>query len=81
MPKTLMLRNIPDVVYERLKRSAQASRRSVGSEAMACLGAALLSAPISAGERLARARELRATLPQGSFSAHDVDARKREGRS
>lgn len=37
MPATLTLKNIPDAVYERLKRSAEAHRRSVNSEAIACL--------------------------------------------
>jgi len=31
-------------------------------------------------ERLARARALRAALPQGKFTALDIDAAKRDGR-
>jgi hypothetical protein len=33
-----------------------------------------------AAERLARARALRASLPQGKFTAQDIDALEREGR-
>ena len=57
MPTTLTLKNIPDVVYDRLKLSAEAHRRSMNSEAIVCLEAALLPAKVTPGERLARARE------------------------
>jgi plasmid stability protein len=81
MPTTLTLKNIPDDVYERLKLSAQAHRRSMNSEAIVCLEAALLATKIAPAERLARARTLRAALPKGAFRAEDIDAMKREGRS
>ena len=80
MPTTLTLKNIPDEVYERLKRSAEANRRSMNSEAIVCLEAVLLPARLAPAERLARARELRAALPKGEFQARDIDALKREGR-
>ena len=81
MPTTLTLKNIPDDVYERLKLSAQAHRRSMNSEAIVCLEAALQATRIAPAERLARARALRAALPKGKFLAEDIDAMKREGRS
>jgi plasmid stability protein len=81
MPTTLTLKNIPDEVYERLKLSAETHRRSMNSEAIVCLEAVLLPAKVTLAERLARARELRAALPQGKFRARDIDAMKREGRS
>ncbi len=81
MPTTLTLKNIPDDVYDRLKRSAQTHRRSMNSEAIVCLEAMLLPATVTLAERLARAHELRAALPQGAFRARDMDAMKREGRS
>ena len=80
MPTTLTLKNIPDAVYERLKAAAATNRRSLNSEAIVCLEAALTPARMAAGERLARARELRAALPQGAFRARDIDAAKRAGR-
>jgi plasmid stability protein len=80
MPTTLTLKNIPDAVYDRLKRSAAAHRRSMNSEAIVCLESVLLPAKIAPTERLARARELRAALPKGKFRARDIDALKREGR-
>ena len=81
MPTTLTLKNIPDAVYDRLKLSAEMHRRSMNSEAIVCLETVLLPAKVTAGERLARARELRRALPKGKFKARDIDAMKREGRS
>jgi len=62
MPTTLTLKNIPDAVYERLKIAAATHRRSLNSEAIVCPEAVLLPAKMSPGERLPRARELRAGL-------------------
>ena len=81
MPTTLTLKNIPDVVYDRLRLMAKAHRRSLNSEAIVCLEAALLPSTVLPAERLARARELRNALPQGKFRARDIDAMKHEGRS
>jgi plasmid stability protein len=80
MPTTLTLKNIPDSVYDRLKRSAEANRRSMNSEAIVCLEAVLLPAKVTPGERLARARELRAVLPNGKFKVSDIDELKSAGR-
>jgi plasmid stability protein len=81
MPTTLTLKNIPDDVYDRLKLSAETHRRSMNSEAIVCLEAALLPSKLAPMERLARARALRSALPKGKFRARDIDAMKREGRS
>lgn len=81
MPTTLTLKNIPDEVYEKLKLSAATHRRSMNSEAIVCLEAALQASRIAPAERLARARALRAALPKGKFRAAVIDAMRREGRS
>lgn len=80
MPTTLTLKNIPDAVYDRLKLSAEAHRRSMNSEAIVCLETVLLPTRVTPAERLARARELRASLPKVQFQASDIDDLKREGR-
>lgn len=80
MPTTLTLKNIPDALYGRLKLAAETHRRSLNSEAIVCLEAVLMPTRAMPNERLARARELRATLPQGEFRARDIDTAKREGR-
>ena len=80
MPTTLTLKNIPEEVYERLKASARAHRRSLNNEAIVCLETVLASGRTPATERLARARALRATLPEGRFHAPEIDEFKRTGR-
>lgn len=80
MPTTLTLKNVPDAVYERLKASAEAHRRSMNSEAIVCLETVLLPARVDIGDRLARARELRASLGRVKFKAKDILALKSEGR-
>jgi len=81
MATTLTLKNIPDEVYDRLKRSAATHRRSMNSEAIVCLEAVLLPSKVTPTERLARAHALRGKLPKGKFRARDIEAMKREGRS
>lgn len=80
MATTLTLKSIPEDVYERLKASAEAHRRSLNSEAIVCLETVLLPGKMTPSERLARARALRASLPQGKLRAKDIDALKRAGR-
>ena len=80
MPTTLTLKNIPDDIYERLKASADANRRSLNSEAIVCLEAVLFPGRVEPAERVARARALRAALGKRKFSVADIDALKRAGR-
>ncbi|WP_425244381.1 FitA-like ribbon-helix-helix domain-containing protein [Thermostichus vulcanus] len=80
MPTSLTLKNIPDILYERLKASAEKNRRSLNSEAIVCLESVLLPTQISPGERLARARQLRASLFPGKFHLQDIEAFKQQGR-
>ena len=79
-PTTLTLKNIPDAVYDSLRLRAETHRRSMNSEAIVCLESVLLPTTVTPSERLARARALRAQLPQCGFRASDIDALKREGR-
>jgi plasmid stability protein len=80
MTTTLTLKNIPDNVYNRLKRSATLHRRSLNSEAIVCLEAVLVPSSVTPGERLARARRLRAELGTATFEASDIDTYKRQDR-
>ena len=80
MPTTLILKNIPDAVYERLELSAETHRRSMNSEAIVCLEVALLPNRIDLTKWLVRARALRVTLPAGKFRTGDIDTMKRESR-
>ena len=80
MPTTLTLKNIPDAIYDRLKAAAQTNRRSMNSEVIVCLESVLLPIQVTPSERLARAQELRAALPQIKFKTSDIDGLKRQGR-
>jgi antitoxin FitA len=80
MPTTLTLKGIPDAVYERLKATALAHRRSLNNEAISVLEAALLPQRTSAADHLAKARALRAALKSGAFTAADIAAHKQQGR-
>lgn len=80
MPTTLTLKNIPDAVYDRLKQSAETHRRSLNNEAIVCLESVLLPTKMPAGERIARARALRAGLSIGYFEPDAIDVAKNEGR-
>ena len=60
MPTNVTLKNVPDDVYERLKRSAEEHRRSLNSEAIVCLESVLLPASGNPSEQLERIRRLRA---------------------
>lgn len=79
MPSTLTLKNMPDEVYQRLKASAKANRRSLNSEAIVCLERMLLPEEPDPTDRLERARSLRARLSTDGFNVEDLDTLKREG--
>ncbi|WP_256645590.1 FitA-like ribbon-helix-helix domain-containing protein [Thermomonas paludicola] len=81
MPTTLTLKNIPDAVYAQLKAAAALHRRSLNNEAIVCLETVLTPGKLAPGERLARARALRAGVQAGGFGADAIDAMKREGRA
>ena len=55
----ITLKNVPPELYERLKRSAKANRRSINSEIIVCIERALYSRKIDVEGILPRARKLR----------------------
>lgn len=80
MATTITLKGIPDDVYEQLKRSAEANRRSINSEVIVCLETVLLPKKTTVLEHIAKAREIRASLKHGAFKPEDMDRAKRQGR-
>lgn len=80
MPTTLTLKNLPDDIYARLKLSAQENHRSMNSEVIVCLKAALHPTKLSPTERLAKARLLRGNLAKAAFESDELDTLKRQGR-
>lgn len=81
MSKPLTVKNIPDAVYDRLKRSAEAHRRSLNSEVIACLESVLPPTRAGTSDLILRARALRATLEPGKFHPRDIDELKRLGKA
>jgi len=81
MPTAITLKGIPDEVYAQLKSSAEAHRRSLDSEAIACLEAMLLPRKASAAEHALRAREMRQALQGHTYQPEDIDKFKRQGRA
>jgi plasmid stability protein len=81
MPTTLTLKNIPDALYARLKKSAEIHRRSLNNEAIECLETVLQARKVSIADRIEGIRALRSALPQKGFRARDIDELKRQGRS
>ena len=81
MTTSITLKGIPDRVYEQLKASAQINRRSLNSEAIACLEKLLLPTKTTAVEHIAQARKIRQTLKQGQFEPEEIDQFKRAGRA
>ena len=77
---TLTIKNIPDDLYEALKRQAERHRRSLNSEVIVCLERAVRSYPIQPEEFLARARQLRERTAGYAITDEAFNAAKREGR-
>lgn len=77
---TLTIKNIPEKVRRRLRESAAEHRRSVNSEAIACLEKALISTRVDPSEFLARVDALRKRMPRIYLTEELLRAAKNEGR-
>lgn len=77
---SLTVKNIPDDLYEHLKRAASAHRRSINSELITCLEKALIPNKLTPDERLSNARTLRMRVNASVIEVADIDAAKNEGR-
>jgi hypothetical protein len=56
---TITVKNIPTDLYQRLKQSAEANRRSINSEVIVCIERAVRSRKVDPETILTRARKLR----------------------
>jgi plasmid stability protein len=77
---TITVKNIPDDVYERLKQSARANRRSINSEIIVCIERAVSPHVIDPDEMIARARLLREKTTRYRISDEAFNAAKVAGR-
>ena len=76
---TLTIRNLPDVLHERLKRHAERHRRSLNSEAIVLLERALEQAPAERAEVRERLRALRSEVPPLTLDPEELKRARREG--
>jgi len=77
---TLTIKNIPNDLYEALKRQAERHRRSINSEVIVCLERAVRSYAVEPEEFLVRARQLREKTTGYTITDEAFNAAKREGR-
>ena len=77
---TITVKNIPAELYERLKATAQANRRSVNSEIIVCIEQAVAHHPIEPEAMLARARRLRRLTQGAPITDADFSQAKGTGR-
>jgi plasmid stability protein len=77
---TITVKNIPDDLYDRLKRSAEAHRRSINSEIIVCIERAVSARPVDVPAVLARARRMREKFAGPPLSDEEITQAKVAGR-
>lgn len=77
---TLTIKNIPDDLYEKLKFSAEANRRSINSEVIVLIERAFRSHKPDPEEIQERARRLREMTAHYYLTEEELDRAKNEGR-
>jgi plasmid stability protein len=77
---TLTIKNIPEEVYERLKRRAKVRRRSINQEVIAVIERALEAPPIDVDAALERTRKIRELTAQYGIRDDELKQWKNEGR-
>ncbi|MBE0429061.1 MAG: Arc family DNA-binding protein [Thermoleophilia bacterium] len=77
---TITIKSIPDELYERLKQSAAAHRRSINSEVIVCLEGTFASKRIDAVTRLSRVDALRERVALPPLTEDTLKTAKNSGR-
>lgn len=78
---TMTLKNVPQALYDLLKKSAERNQRSMNREAIVCLEQALSGGRIDVAEVLSRARALRGRTSGIFIRDSELNRAKREGRA
>ena len=77
---TVTFKNIPEDLYEQLKRAAKAHHRSVNSELIHCLEKTFRPTPVSANDLAEKARALRDRVAAEQLNTDEINAGKNQGR-
>lgn len=77
---SLTIKNIPEDLYERIKRSAEAHRRSMNSEIISSLEQALLCKAVEPDAFLEKVDSLRRRIALPPLTEEILRAAKSEGR-
>lgn len=77
----LTVKNIPNDVYQRLRQQAEANRRSLNSEIIACLERSVHSQAIDPEQILASARRIREKTVNYKIDDDEFNRFKNAGRS
>ena len=77
---TITLKNIPDEIYSRLKKTAQRNRRSLNSEIIVCLERSLQPTALRVEDVLVTARRLRGRVGGLPLSLEEITEARRQGR-
>jgi plasmid stability protein len=77
---TITIKSIPDELYERVKQSAAAHRRSINSEVIVCLERTFVSRRIDADTLLDRVDALRERVALPPLTDDTLSAAKSIGR-
>jgi len=78
---SITVKNIPADIYENLKRSAKANRRSINSEIIVIIEEAVQSKKIAPEEFLVRARQIRAKTAEYKITDDEFTEAKEAGRA
>ena len=77
---TITVKNIPAEIYEKLKKSAETSHRSINSEIIACIERTVRSQQIDPALLLANARKLRIKTSSHPITDSEFNQAKIAGR-
>ena len=76
---SITVKNIPDSIYNKLKKQAEAQHRSMNSEIITCLEQSVEPKRVSPDEILRQARMIRKKV-RGSLSAAEIQSAIEQGR-
>ena len=77
---TITVKNIPDDLYEQLKKTAKTNQRSINKEIIAIVQRAVMPHPIDVDEWLEQTRQIRDRTTEYRLSGDEITRMKREGR-